>query len=85
MFILWHGTLVCWQIKPWLKSGSVTTDLTTIVVHSYKLLINVVKPDHSLTQVLKIMCLIPCKVMMIKSKNKHLFTALSILPGTLNM
>jgi len=32
-----------------LESGPVTTDLTTTVVHSSELLINDVKPDHSLT------------------------------------
>jgi len=35
------------------ESGPVTADLTTTVVHSYNLLINDVKPDHSLTQILK--------------------------------
>jgi len=34
-----HGTSVCWHFK---------TRLTTTVVHSYKLLINDVKPFHSL-------------------------------------
>jgi len=29
--------------------GPVTADLTTTVLHSYKLLINDIKPDHSLT------------------------------------
>jgi len=38
-------------IKTWLESGPVTADLTTTVVHSYKLLINDVKPDHSLTPI----------------------------------
>jgi len=32
-----------------LKPGPVTADLTTTVVHSSKLPINDVKPDHSLT------------------------------------
>jgi len=32
-----------------LNPGPVTADLTTNVVHSSKLLINDVKPDHSLT------------------------------------
>jgi len=31
------------------ESGPVTADLTTTVVHNFKLLINDVKPDHSLT------------------------------------
>jgi len=35
--------------KTRLESGPVTADLTTTVVHSYKLLINDVKADHSLT------------------------------------
>jgi len=39
---------VCWQFKTRLESGPVTADLTTTVVHSSKLLINDVKPDHSL-------------------------------------
>jgi len=36
-------------IKTRLESGPVTADLTTTLVHSSKLLINDVKPDHSLT------------------------------------
>jgi len=43
-----HGTSVCWQIKTRFESGSVTADQTTTVVHSSKLLINDIKPDHSL-------------------------------------
>jgi len=35
--------------KTLLESGPVTADLTTTVVHSSKLLINDIKPDHSLT------------------------------------
>jgi len=45
---LQHGTSLCWYLKTQLESGPVTPDLTTTVVHSYKLLINDVKPDHSL-------------------------------------
>jgi len=41
---------VCWYFKTQLEFGPVTADLTTAVVHSSKLLINDVKPDHSLTQ-----------------------------------
>jgi len=33
-------------LKPWFESGPVTADLTTTVLHSYKLLINGVKPVH---------------------------------------
>jgi len=44
-----HGTSVYWYFKTRLASGSVTADLTTTAVHSYKLLINDVKPVHSLT------------------------------------
>jgi len=44
-----HGTSVCWHLKTRLESGPVTADLTSTVVHSSKLLINDVKPDHSLT------------------------------------
>jgi len=44
MVLLCTGTL-----KPLLESGPVTADLTTTVVHSYKLLINDGKPVHSLT------------------------------------
>jgi len=40
--------LVCWHFKTRLVSGPVTADLITTVVHSSKLLINDVKPDHSL-------------------------------------
>jgi len=36
------------SLKTRLESGPVTADLTTTVIHSYKLLINDVKPDHSL-------------------------------------
>jgi len=43
-----HGTSVCWHTKTQLESGPLTSDLTTTVVHSFKLLINDVKPDHSL-------------------------------------
>jgi len=39
---------VCWHLKTRLESGPVTADLTTTVVHSYQLLINDVKPVHSL-------------------------------------
>jgi len=35
--------------KTWLESEPVTEDLTTAVVHSYKLLLNGVKLVHSLT------------------------------------
>jgi len=45
---LQHCTSVCWHIDNWLESGPVTVDLTTTVVHSYKLLINVIKPIQSL-------------------------------------
>jgi len=45
---LQHGTSMCWHIKAWLESGLVTADLTTTAVHRYKLLINDVKPVHSL-------------------------------------
>jgi len=48
---LWHGTLVCWHIKIQLKSGPVTADLTTTVIHNSKLLINDIKPDQSLAQI----------------------------------
>jgi len=44
-----YGTSVCWYLKTRLKSGPVTADLTTTVVHNSKLLINDVKPDHLLT------------------------------------
>jgi len=43
-----NGTLVYWHIKTQIESGPVTVDLTTTVVHSYKLLINDINPDHSL-------------------------------------
>jgi len=43
-----HGTSVCWHCKTRLESGPVTADLTTTIVHSSKLLINDVKPHHSL-------------------------------------
>jgi len=43
-----HGTSVCRHFKTRLESGPVTADLTTTVVHSSTLLINDVKPDHSL-------------------------------------
>jgi len=36
---------MCWHLNTRHKSGPVTTDLTTTVVHSYKLLINDVKPQ----------------------------------------
>jgi len=36
------------NLKTWLESGPVTTDFTTTVIRSYKLLINAVKPVHSL-------------------------------------
>jgi len=49
-----HGISVCWSIKTRLESGPVTADLTTTLVHSSKLLINDVKPDHSLTLLLYI-------------------------------
>jgi len=39
---------VCWHIEIRLESGPVTADLTTTVIHSSKLLINDIKPDHSL-------------------------------------
>jgi len=42
-----HGTSVRWHLKTWLES--VTADLTTTVIHSSKMLINDVKPDHSLS------------------------------------
>jgi len=45
---LGHGTSVCWYIKTRLESGPVTADLTTTVIHSYKLLINNAKFFHSL-------------------------------------
>jgi len=44
-----HGTSVYWHIKTRLESGPVTADMTPTVVHSFKVLINDVKPDHSLT------------------------------------
>jgi len=44
-----HGTSVFWQFKTQLESGPVTADLTTAIIHSYKLLINNVKPIHKLT------------------------------------
>jgi len=44
-----HGTSVYKHIKTRLESGPVTVDLTINVVHSSKLLINDVKPVHSLT------------------------------------
>jgi len=31
-----HATLMCWHIKSWLESGSVTTDLTTTAAQLYK-------------------------------------------------
>jgi len=40
---------VCWHVKTRLESGPVTADLTITFAHSSKLLINDVKPDHSLT------------------------------------
>jgi len=50
MFICGMVLRVCWHIKTRLESGPVTADLTTTVVHSYKLLTNNVKPVHSLIQ-----------------------------------
>jgi len=44
-----HSTLVYWQLKTPLESRPVTADMTTIVVHSYKLLINDVELIYSLT------------------------------------
>jgi len=49
MFILLHDCLVCCHLKTRLESIPVTTDLTTTVVRSFKLLINDVKPIHPLT------------------------------------
>jgi len=46
---LWHGTLVCCYLETQHESGPVTADLTATVIHSYKLLINDVKPVHSHT------------------------------------
>ena len=43
-----HGILVHWHIKTRIESVPVTTDLKTSVIHSSKLLINDIKPDHSL-------------------------------------
>jgi len=43
---LQHGTSVCWQIKSQLESRPVTADLTTTILHRYKLLINDIKPVH---------------------------------------
>jgi len=41
---------VCWHTKKnGLESGPVTADLTTPVVHSSKLLVNDVEPNHLLT------------------------------------
>jgi len=39
--------MVLWHSKTRLESGPVKADLTTTVVHTYKLLINDVKPVHS--------------------------------------
>jgi len=47
-----HGTSVRWHLKTQLESGTVTADLTTTVIHSSKLLINDIKPNHSLIQIL---------------------------------
>jgi len=47
-----HGTSVCWHLIIRHESGPVTADLTAVVVHSSKLLINDVKPDYSLTHFL---------------------------------
>jgi len=44
-----HGTSLYWYIKTRLESGPVTADPTTTVVYNSKLLINDVKPHHSLT------------------------------------
>jgi len=41
-------------LKPGLSTGPVTADLTTIVVHRHKSLINDVKPVHSLTHLRKL-------------------------------
>jgi len=47
MFIwVWYFCVLTHKI--WLESGTVTADLTTTVIHKYKLLINNVKPIHSL-------------------------------------
>jgi len=46
-----HGTSVFWNFKTRLDSGPITADLTTIVVHSYKLAINPVKLVHSLAHI----------------------------------
>jgi len=43
-----QGTSVCWDFITRLESGAVTADLTTTVVHSYKLLINDITPVQSL-------------------------------------
>jgi len=42
-----HGTSVYRYVEISLGTGAVTTDLTTTVVHNYKLLINDVKPFHT--------------------------------------
>jgi len=46
--ILRQGNSVCCHPKTRFESGPVTADLTTTVVHSYKLLINNVKSVHSI-------------------------------------
>jgi len=43
-----HATSVCWHLKIRLESGPGTAELTTTLVHSYKLMMHDVKPDHSL-------------------------------------
>jgi len=48
MFICGMVLRVCWYLKTQLESGPVTTDLTTTVVHSYRLLINDIKHSHTL-------------------------------------
>jgi len=45
--VAWYFGVLAHKKK--LESGPVTADLTTTVIHSSKLLINDVKPDHSLT------------------------------------
>jgi len=42
-------TSVCWYFKTRLESGPVTADLTTTVVHSYKLPMNDITHVRSLT------------------------------------
>jgi len=52
---LQHGTSVCWHILTGLECGPVTADLTSNIVHSSKLLINDVKPDHLLNTVMPLL------------------------------